>query len=132
MSKFSQRHQQLPRVDGSSGHLLACLIAIDTIEASSLRNNTQVADEAGQVCNIDGHMDMQMEETNLPPNLSPSNSTILLTKVILYKSYSKDFQSSHANLHSTHSIISSKIGNHVETTNSPEQEKIPTTLLLVA
>ncbi|KAH0732145.1 hypothetical protein KY289_003333 [Solanum tuberosum] len=116
----------LTKICGAIGNFLAIT------QASSLRNNTQVADEVGQMANIDGHVDMQMEETNLPLNLSPSNPTILLTNAILYKSHSKDFQSSHANLHSTPSTISSIIGNHVETTISPEQEKNPTTPLLVA
>ncbi|KAH0650467.1 hypothetical protein KY284_030379 [Solanum tuberosum] len=102
-----------------------------TTQASSLRNNIQVEDEVGQVANIDGHVDMQMEKTNLSPTLSPSNHTTLLTNAIHYKSHSKDFQSSYANLHSTSSTISSIIGNHVETTNFHEQEKIPTTPLPV-
>ncbi|KAG5595651.1 hypothetical protein H5410_036883 [Solanum commersonii] len=100
-----------------------------TTQASSLRNNIQVADKVGQVANINGHADMQMEKTNLSPNLSPSNHTTLLSNAIHYKSHSKDFQSSHANLHSTSSTISSIIGNHVETTNFHEQEKIPITPL---
>lgn len=68
---------------------------------------------------------MQMEETNL----SNRNSTTLLTNVVLYKSHSKDFESSQTNLHSTPSTISSISKYYFETNNSHGQEEIPTTSL---
>ncbi|WMV38169.1 hypothetical protein MTR67_031554 [Solanum verrucosum] len=123
---------QLTKIGGTIGKLLkvdACTSA--TLIGRYARLCVEVADEVGQVANIDGRVDMQMEETSLSPNLSLSNHTTLLTNAIHYKSHSKDFQSSHANLHFTSSTISSIIGNHVETTNFHEQEKIPTTPLLV-